>query len=44
LLETNEIESHDGEIWLKGNFVLLNLNLSRKKIFCEKKNKFSFFF
>ncbi len=30
LLETNELEPHEGEIWLKGNFTLLNLNLSRK--------------
>jgi hypothetical protein len=30
LIETNEVESHDGQIWLRGNFVLLNLNLSRK--------------
>jgi hypothetical protein len=34
LLEMNETESHNGEIILKGNLVLLNLNLSRmlKKI------------
>jgi hypothetical protein len=29
LLEINEIESHNGEICLKGNLILLNLNLSR---------------
>ncbi|CAF1637777.1 unnamed protein product [Rotaria magnacalcarata] len=29
LLETNEFESQDGEMWLRGNFVLLSLNLSR---------------
>jgi hypothetical protein len=29
LLEMNEIDSHHGEIILKGNLILLNLNLSR---------------
>lgn len=33
LLETNEVESHNGEMWLKGNFVLISLNLSRKRFF-----------
>ncbi len=37
LLETNEIETHNGEIWLKGNYVLISLNLSRKHT--KKKNK-----
>ena len=31
LLEINQVESNDGEVWLKGNFSLLNLNLSRRK-------------
>jgi hypothetical protein len=30
LLESNENKLHDGEIWLKGNLVLLALNLSSK--------------
>jgi len=30
LLETNEIEKLDGEIWLKESFVVSSLNLSRK--------------
>jgi hypothetical protein len=33
LLGKSENEFHDSEIWFKGNFVLLNLNLSRKNIF-----------
>lgn len=32
LLEMNEIETQNGEINLKGNLVLLNLNLSRMLI------------
>lgn len=29
LLETSDIETHDGQISLKGNLALLSLNLSR---------------
>ncbi len=45
LLETNELEPHEGEIWLKGNFTLLNLNLSRKNTNqkFDKNNKKIFF-
>lgn len=37
LFEMNEVESQNGEINLKGNLVLLNLNLSRmlNKIYFE---------
>lgn len=35
LIELNEADTHTGEIWIRGNFALLNLNLSRK-ILSEK--------
>lgn len=38
LLEMDEVESQDGEIILKGNLVLLNLNLSRMLKMCILKN------
>ena len=46
LLEVNDVQSKTGEIWLKGNFVLLNLNLSRKnleEIIILKNNNYLFF-
>src|SRR5262245_5958430 len=42
LLELNESESHNGEISLKGNLVLLNLNLSRMLIKYISKSIFIF--
>ncbi|CAF3487993.1 unnamed protein product [Rotaria sp. Silwood1] len=40
LLELNEIESQNGEISLKGNLVLLNLNLSRNYLTLTSVNEF----
>ncbi|CAF1194477.1 unnamed protein product [Rotaria sordida] len=40
ILESNEVESHNGEISLKGNFVLLNLNLSRNFLTLTSVNEF----
>ena len=40
LLELHDIETHNGEICLRGNLVVLNLNLSRM---LNKKNSFLFF-
>ncbi|CAF2496601.1 unnamed protein product [Rotaria sp. Silwood2] len=40
ILELNEIESHNGEISLKGNLVLLNLNLSRNYLTITSVNEF----
>ncbi|CAF2510212.1 unnamed protein product [Rotaria sp. Silwood2] len=40
LLESNEIESHDGELWLKGNYVLLSLNLSRNYLTSDSVREF----
>ena len=39
LLEPNDIEFQEGEICLKGNFALLNINLSRNKNQNEKKKQ-----
>jgi hypothetical protein len=48
LLESNEVELHNGEIILKGNLTLLNLNLSRmfprKFDFLIYSSNFFFFF
>ncbi|CAM4814448.1 unnamed protein product [Rotaria magnacalcarata] len=40
ILELNEFESHNGEIVLKGNLVLLNLNLSRNYLTLTSVNEF----
>ncbi|CAF1184041.1 unnamed protein product [Rotaria sp. Silwood1] len=40
LLELNDIESQNGEISLKGNLVLLNLNLSRNYLTLTSVNEF----
>ncbi|CAF3795688.1 unnamed protein product [Rotaria socialis] len=40
LLETNEFESQDGEMWLRGNFVLLSLNLSRNYLTIDSVREF----
>ncbi|CAF3653656.1 unnamed protein product [Adineta steineri] len=40
LYETNQIETHDDEIWLKGNFVLINLNLSRNHLTMDTVKEF----
>ncbi|CAF3894964.1 unnamed protein product [Rotaria sordida] len=40
LMEPSEIESQDGEIWLRGNFVLLSLNLSRNYLTSDSVREF----
>ncbi|CAF0866619.1 unnamed protein product [Rotaria sp. Silwood1] len=40
LLESSEIESQDGDVWLKGNLVLLSLNLSRNYLTSDSVREF----
>ncbi|CAF0913854.1 unnamed protein product [Adineta ricciae] len=40
LLETNEVEIHNGEIWLRGNFSLISLNLSKNYLTVDTVKEF----